>query len=201
MSGLFDLEKKVNNLIEKERQQQSVNNKNFRGGSGHLNQTKENTQHSDGKIDMEKYDEVPRAQWSSLLNCYIRYKLKDGSDIKQGGRVKSIVPEGSGFKIEILKFRNKKQPMKWYISTENVDKILKLKNDQYSHPDNTISVEPTTTPDTLLDQIGDKLLFGDNDMLQKKIDALEARLAKVETDLKGMFKLFKKMHEDFYKSR
>jgi hypothetical protein len=51
----------------------------------------------------------------------------------------------------------------------------------------------------LLNQLGDKFLFEDKDILHTKIESLEIRIQNLESAMKNMFLMLKKIHVDIYK--
>ena len=69
---------------------------------------------------------------------------------------------------------------------------------QYNQQGQLQQVQSAKT-NLLLDQLGDKFLFDDKEVLQAKLESLETKVQNMETGLKNMFLMLKKIHGDFYR--
>lgn len=54
--------------------------------------------------------------------------------------------------------------------------------------------------DQLLSQLGEKMLFNDNDLLKQKVELLEAEVNKLATDQKKMLNIIKRLHNTIYQN-
>lgn len=195
--NLFDLDTKISSIISKQGGHDMIKNS---SENKHIS-ANHTVNDSTANIDniLKNYVEVAKDAWSRLEpGTYIRYMKTDGS-LKSGGRIKSIEPTGNGsISISIQKFRGKMHPLSWKVNSNSISKIYRLKNEHAitggspTPPVNTIIPQPQSN--TLLDQLGDKFLFDDKDVLRKKIENLETKVNKIEQDLKNLFLFVKKMY-------
>lgn len=167
---------------------------------------------------LTKYKDIPRAKWGDIpINTYIRYISSNDGKLKSGGRVMVIEKEDGSYIFTIKKFGRK--PITWYANSKYIKHIFELLNPRIyenkatkaSKLTNSIEVKTTggsqALPNTvrfneepseessMMDQLGDKLLFADNDVLTKRIDRIEDRCDRIENELRKMFTMMKAMYK------
>jgi hypothetical protein len=193
--NLFDLDEKINNIMSKQGGKDTLK---------HINETNTINNTTPNNVNILKnYTEVSKDMWSRLEpGTYIRYIKLDGT-LKSGGRIKSIEQSDNGsLSISIQKFRGKLHPLLWKVNSNSISKIYKLKNERITNGgveqqgslQSQTQMQPQPQSNTLLDQLGDKFLFDDKDILRKKIEMLESKVNKLDQDLKNLFLFVKKMY-------
>ena len=169
---------------------------------------------------LKNYIEIPREEWGSILiGTYIRY-MKNNGDLKKGARLKRISPGYSGTYVLHMEKYGKGKSYEWSASTHNMKAIYRYADSENPQQINQTTNQTTqqltnqttqqltnqtteqpTEQEEMLDNIGSKLLFNDNTILEMKIKNMEAELTKLRSDfekrtkdLKSLFVLVKKIH-------
>jgi hypothetical protein len=166
----------------------------------------------------DKYIEVSKDKIKDIpVDTYIRYKDADGNLKPGGGRIKEILSNPKGEDVmKLLVFNAKIR--KYYPYLVNLDKVSKIyryvkDNDttavvkkqtapkknvsqvSKSKDDSSFSEsEPISEEEHILNQLGDKMLFNDNELLKQKISILEAEVDKLINDQKKLFIFVKRLH-------
>lgn len=144
-------------------------------------------------INMNNYVEIPKEDWNSIpINTYIRYK--ENNVIQSGGKVASIAPNVS-ITLNIYAFRYRRYTPK-IVSFSNMTNIYKfVKNEKPEKP----KAEPVETP---ISQLGDKLLFTNNeslkeeiDILKKEIENLKSHITRIDDNTVSLIKMIKKINK------
>ncbi len=161
----------------------------------------------------DRYVEIPKSALPDLpVDTYIKYRDSDGNLKPMGGKYKELYTSSSGEQIIRLVRYNKytKKSFVWTVKIPKISKIYKYVDDPSSaKPKSYIDEpreteprkdEPQTEEDKILNQLGNKMLFNDNDMLKQKIDTLEAEVAKLAADQKKMFTVIKRMYTNMYQN-
>ena len=160
---------------------------------------------------LEKYMEVPRSAWSSLpSNTYIRYVNSNDGELKSGGRILEINNGDTNgeYVFKLVKYIGR--TVIWYVSTKIISKIYRLKPEYLFEKNTKMSEKKGGTTDTsvanqqstknesaevtTLTEIGNKILFNDNDVLSKRIDTIELRIEKIENNLQKIFNMVKTIY-------
>jgi hypothetical protein len=152
----------------------------------------------------DKYVEVSLDNIGDLpVGTYIRYKDADGNLKPGGGRVKELVSDKGGAPaIKLYSYNGRlKKSFVWTVKVGNISHLYRYVRDETAQLLKSVT---KTTPSLnnelksgesdILDQLGNKMLFNDNEMLKQKIDTLEAEVAKLSADQKKMFMVIKRLH-------
>lgn len=85
----------------------------------------------------------------------------------------------------------------------SIQSTVKQKNVSDPRPNQDQEPEPEPEPETaeeqILSQLGNKMLFNDNELLKQKVDSLELEVHRIDTDLKKIFMLVKRIHAVVFK--
>jgi hypothetical protein len=157
-------------------------------------------------VNMNNYAEIPKEEWNLIpMDTYIRYKENDV--IQQGGRIIKIVPNltitiryfirRGNFGTKVIQLNN----------VSNIYKFVKLEKDDKSNKKNKINNtadggNPVTDPATPISQLGDKILFTNNeslkeeiDILKKEVDNLKAHITRIDDNTVSLIKMIKKIYK------
>lgn len=175
----------------------------------------------------DKYVEVKKNQLSSVpIGTYLRYIDSDGNLKPGGGKLKSIGENAEGENVVTLNNFNMstKKYYVWSVKLTDISKIyryvkdsqelkeskeakernsiqstVRQKNVSDSTPNQDQEPEPETVEEQILSQLGNKMLFNDNELLKQKVDSLELEVHRIDTDLKKIFMLVKRIHAVVFK--
>lgn len=168
------------------------------------NATSEMTDEKSKEYDkiLKSYIEIDRSDWDKIPeNMYIRYMTPEGI-LKAGGRIKSREKEPDGsIKFTIFRVHSHKA-IKWSINTKKISKIFRYKTEKM--PDEIGTTNNTNENnsdnknsdgkviDNDLNKLGNQLLLENTDtVVRGKLDALENRVQKIESDIKRILKMLK----------
>lgn len=160
------------------------------------------------EVKKNKLSEVP-------TGTYMRYFDSDGNLKPGGGKFKSVGQNAEGESIVTLGNFNAstKKYYVWTVKLADISKIYKYVKDSdtnESTPAQTSTVrteehketikKPETEEEQIISQIGNKMLFNDNELLKQKIDSLELEVQRIDTDLKKIFVLVKRVYARVFQS-
>jgi len=208
----FDLDNIVEKLVvieeEKNIEHKSNHTANYHGGNKNRKSTRNKPKENYEK-SLSSYEEVSKSNWRFIEpGTYIRWLTLDG-ELKKGGKVNEITVNKDGsLSIVITKFAGK--PMRFTINTKTITNIYKRiisSNMPNSNINNSTTPKPqintqinnlptdstnSTITNDVVTQLGDKILFGDIETLNSRVDVLEASVQKQQDDLRRLFLLVKK---------
>lgn len=156
-------------------------------------------------LSISNYTEIPKNNWNSLLSQYVRY-VDTNNILRRGGYIKSINDKSMILEI----YRNSRKRYKqWEVQLSLVRKMFLFNKKGTGVPDvsinggltgntpNNAPIDVSTSAHSLISQLGDKLLFDNDDKnLKKKIDDMDVRVQKLEQDIRKVFLLVKSMYNE-----
>lgn len=165
------------------------------------------------EVKKDKLSEVP-------TGTYMRYFDSEGNLKPGGGKFKSVGQNAEGESIITLGNFNAstKKYYVWTVKFADISKIYKYVKDGESDKTTTkpqstaqnpsarseeskeIIKKPETEEEQIISQIGNKMLFNDNELLKQKIDSLELEVQRIDTDLKKIFLLVKRVYARVFQS-
>lgn len=162
------------------------------------------------EVKKNKLSEVP-------AGTYMRYFDSEGNLKPGGGKFKSVGQNAEGESIVTLGNFNSstKKYYVWTVKLADISKIYKYVKDTTTNTNKTtlaqtssarseeskeIIKKPETEEEQIMSQIGNKMLFNDNELLKQKIDSLELEVQRIDTDLKKIFVLVKRIHANVFRS-
>ena len=155
-----------------------------------------------------KYVEIPKSSLSSLpSNTYVRYKDLDG-DLKPGGGIlREVVGKDNNQMIRLYRYdKVAKKHFNWLVKLNEISKIYKYVRDEDNNAAPSTIQEPQkvdspkSEEENILNQLGNKMLFNDNDILKQKVDLLEAEITKLATDQKKMLSIIKRLYQTIHQN-
>jgi len=185
----------------------------FNGGVGKNKNTPQKSSSASNALS-NKYAEVRKSDLSTIpIDTYIRYSDLSGNLKPGGGKIKSTeaLPDGDVL-IKLGKYNmSSKKFYMWSVKLSEISKIYRytaaepsasnLSN--YSTPtpstsnlstSNPSASRPKTEEEQIINRLGDKMLFDDNEMLNQRITNLEAGIQKLDDDVKKIFMLVKRLY-------
>jgi len=148
----------------------------------------------------EAYAEITRNNWENIpIGSYLRY-INDEGVLKTGAKLKEIIKTPDNEIIfTFYKYVRGRPGYKWSISSNKIQKVFKYRKMEERTPrstDTKTSENNTVSNNTdLLNNLGNKLLFEDNDTLIKKIEAFEVRLQTIEAEVQKLVSIIKQAYE------
>ncbi len=169
----------------------------------------------------KNYVEVNKSKLGELpTDTYLRYIDMEGNLKPGGGKFKSIGQNDEGEPILHLSNFNlsTKKYYLWNVKLSEISKIYRYVKDGDSRelpatqntttpapnkPDvsNLQDDKPPTEEDKILLQLGDKMLFSDNELLKQKVDAMDVDLQRIDADLKKIFTLVKRLYKTVFQGQ
>ncbi len=167
----------------------------------------------------KNYVEVNKANLGELsTDTYLRYIDTEGNLKPGGGKFRSLGQNNDGEPILNLSNFNvsTKKYYLWNVKLNEISKIFRYVKDGDSHEmpsvqskqststANTANTDIPNTPtltteeDQIISQLGNKMLFSDNDMLKQKVDAMEVSIERLDADLKKVFTLVKRLYKTVF---
>jgi len=174
-------------------------NNNYTGGSEKKEKTNKTgtAQH----MNMENYVEVPKTSWSQLpKDTYVRYIDKDGK-VRAGGKVKSINLDNGETVMSLGKYNvSLKKFFMWKVKFRNISKLYKYNNTNTTDPVQQIvqkseKKEYETDEDNIMNQLGNKLLFEEGDLLKQEIESVKGDIKRLDENMIELFGMIKKLYK------
>ena len=155
------------------------------------------------EVKKNKLSEVP-------VGTYMRYFDSNGNLKPGGGKFKSIGQNAEGESVVTLNNFNSstKKYYMWTVKFADISKIYRYVKDGESVETTPARPEehketikkPETEEEQIISQIGNKMLFNDNELLKQKVDSLELEIQRIDTDLKKIFLLVKRVYTKAFQS-
>lgn len=150
-------------------------------------------------INMNNYKEIPKEEWNSIpLGTYIRYK--ENNIIQQGGKITNIV-NNTSITINKYNYFRRKYNTKTIMFNDITNIYRYIKNEQQITDQKTTDTN-LSDPATPMSQLGDKLLFNNNeslkdeiDNLKREIDTLKAHITRIDDNTVSLIKMIKKIYK------
>jgi hypothetical protein len=135
------------------------------------------------------YKKINKQLWATIpAKSYIKYEDKENNS--RSGQVENI--QNNTFYLRKFngKFYNKFQ-----VEFKNVNAVYVRQSQPMKAAPTPVEPQPEpekpTETEEVLDTLGEKLLFGDKNDLEERMNQLEARLQKIEIDLLKMIRYLK----------
>lgn len=152
-------------------------------------------------MNMENYTEVPKTSWSQLQkDTYVRYIDKDGK-VRAGGRIKSIASDNGETVMNLGKYNvSLKKFFVWKVKFSNISKLYKYNNTTTTTPvqqivQNSGKKEYETEEDNIMNQLGNKLLFEEGDLLKQEIESVKGDIKRLDENMIELFGMIKKVYK------
>jgi hypothetical protein len=145
-------------------------------------------------INMDNYIEIPKEEWNTIpLNTYIRYK--ENNTIQQGGKIINVTSNTS-ITITLYIYTYRKHVTKTILFSD-ITAIYK-----FIKKDNAIQSNEPQEQTSSISQLGDKILFNNNetlkeeiDILKKEIENLKSHITRIDENTVSLIKMIKKIHK------